>query len=64
MTQKDPDGGLDYYQCKNDRWNGYGIQTYNDGVYRGEFKDDYMNGYGLMKYPNNDEYDGQWKDFE
>ena len=21
-------------------------------------------GYGLMKYPNNDEYDGQWKDYE
>ncbi len=42
--------------------NGFGIDALLDGkVYRGEFKDGKYDGYGFMKYPNNDEYDGQWK---
>jgi hypothetical protein len=54
---------VDYHQCKNDMFNGYGKRTYLDGkVYRGEFKDNSCDGYGLINYPNNDEYDGQWKE--
>jgi hypothetical protein len=29
-------------------------------MYRGEF-DELMNGYGHMRYANNDEYDGEWR---
>jgi hypothetical protein len=44
--------------------NGYGITTFFGGkVYRGEQKNSGYDGYGLMKYENNDEYDGPWKNF-
>ncbi len=35
--------------------------TYAKGqVYHGNFRGGYREGFGLMKYPNKDEYDGQW----
>ncbi len=62
MTIKDPNGRVDYFQCKNGKVNGFGIQTNATGpLYRGEYKDSCPEGYGVMKYLNNDEYDGQWK---
>ena len=59
---KYPDGRADYLQFKDDQRNGYGIETYANGIYRGEFKNELPDGYGLIKYYNGDEYDGQWWD--
>ena len=62
VTIKDPNGRVDYFQFKNGKVNGFGIQTNATGpLYRGEYKDSSHDGYGLIKYKNNDEYDGQWK---
>ncbi len=32
-------------------------------VYRGEFRGGKYEGYGHAKFPNNNEYDGEWKNF-
>jgi hypothetical protein len=54
------DGRVKYYQYKNDKANGYGIDTLQNGaVYRGEIENGCFHGYGFFNYRNNDEYDGQ-----
>ncbi len=35
---------------------------YDGSVYRGEFRNHIKEGYGHMKYSNNDELEGRWKD--
>ena len=35
--------------------------TSPEGVYNGSWQNDEKNGPGNMKYSNNDEYDGGWK---
>ncbi len=59
-VDKNSNTPVSYLQWKNDQINDYGIRIGFDGVYCGELFQGMKHGYGLIKYPNKDEYDGQW----
>jgi len=57
-----PDGVYEG-DLKNDKREGYGKMTYNDGdVYEGQWKYDKMNGQGKMTYSEGGMYEGEWED--
>jgi hypothetical protein len=37
---------------------GYGVYTYEDGTYEGEWKDGKKNGQGIFYWPNGEKYVG------
>ncbi|MYM64780.1 protein kinase [Pseudomaricurvus sp. HS19] len=57
VLQKIP--GLD--NCDGDCWNGNGVSTYSDGVYRGQWMNGKRHGEGRFDWNNGQSYDGDWR---